>query len=365
MSSKIPLHRILVRSGAALAGIAAAVVIAACGTTTALPTTTTTTTTTTLPVPVEVLATQPIGSAAFEGPVYRIAVPLLAKGSSTLPPRPVTQRTNAGMVRIAYRQFGSGPNLVLAMGEHGSMTWWDPTFLDTLSQSYRVTIFDAPAVGFSASLSRSPSVETYGDLMAGMIASLGLDNVTILGWGMGGEAALSLVERHPKIAVALVLVDSTAGGPASVRPTAAYSSVIGASDSTMVELSRVMYPPTPAGDAARRAWLSNILNLAPDDVLFATVAAQAAAQNAYFQDDRVARLLSSITVPVWIFQGAQDVIIPKQNAELLAMGIPGATITIAPDAGYAGLFQDSVTFLKDLSAFTLRVSKVTTTTAGH
>ncbi len=351
------------RIGAALAGIAAALLIAACGTTTALPTTTTTTTTT-LPPSVEVLATTPIGSAAFEGPVYRIAVPLLANGSNTLPVRPVTRRTTAGTVKIAYRQFGSGPNLVLAMGEHGSMTWWDPTFLNALAQSYRVTIFDAPDVGYSAGTPRAPSIETYGDLMAGMIASLGLGNVTVLGWGMGGEAALSLAERHPKIAVSLVLVDTTAGGPASVRPLASASSVIGTATSTMIELSRVMYPSTTAGETARRAWLANIANLAPDDVLFATVAAQAAAQDAYFRDDRVARLLSSITVPTLIFQGAQDAIIAKQNAELLATSIPGARITVVPDAGYAALFQDSAIFLRDLSAFMERVGKVTTTTSG-
>jgi len=364
MLSKSTQRRLSVRAGAAFFGVGAAVLVGACGTTPAPPTTTTTTTTT-LPSPVEVLSTQPIGSASFEGPVYRIAVPLLANGANTLPVRPITQRTNAGTVKIAYRQFGSGPNLVLAMGEHGSMSWWDPTFLNTLSQSYRVTIFDDAAVGYSAGLTRAPSVETDGDLAAGLIASLGLSNVTILGWGMGGEAALSLAERHPKIAIALVLVDATTGGPDAVRPYPAASSVIGASTATMTELSRVIYPSTPAGERARLAWLVNTANVAPDDVLFSTVSAQAAAQNAFFQDDRVVRLLSTITVPTWIFQGAQDAIIPRKNAELLAAGIPSAQITIDADAGYAGLFQDSATFLQGLSKFASRVTKVTTTTSGQ
>ena len=362
MLSKSKRRWLSVRAGTALASVGAALLVGACGTSSAVPTTTTTTTT--LPSPVEVLATQPVGSAAFEGPVFRIPVALLANGSSTLPVRPPTQRTNAGTVKIAYRQFGSGPNLVLAMGEHGSMTWWDPTFLNTLAQNYRVTIFDAPAVGYSAGLTRSPSVETVGDLMAGLIESLGLSNVTILGWGMGGEAALSLAERHPKVAVALVLCDATAGGPASVRPSTLASSVIGDSASTMVHLSRVMFPSSLAGERARLAWLSNIANVAPDDVLFTTVAAQAAAQNAFFEDDRVARLLSTISVPTWIFEGAQDAIIPKQNAELLATSIPGAQITVDAEAGYAGLFQAGTTFMQGLSNFFSRVTKVTTTTTG-
>jgi len=356
-------HRHLVRAGIVILSTATALAVSACGTTSAIPTTTTTTTTT-LPTPIGVFSTQPSGVAAFEGPVLRVAVPLLANGADTLPPPPAGQRTSVGTVKIGYRQFGSGPNLVLAMGEHGSMSWWDPTFLNTLSQNYRVTIFDDPAVGYSAALTRAPSVETDGDLMAGLIASLGLTNVTILGWGMGGEAALSLAERHPKIAVALVLVDATAGGPASVRPAAVASGVIGASTSTMIEISRVMFPSTSVGEAARHAWLNDIANVAPDDVLFSTVSAQAAAQDAFFQNDRVARLLSTIAIPTWIFQGTADEIIPKQNAELLATSIPGSTITLEADAGYAGLFQDSVAFLRGLSSFFSHVATVTTTTSG-
>ena len=363
MFSSTARRQISARAAIALFSVGAALLVGACGTTSALPTTTTTTTTT-LPNPVEVLATQPSGSAAFEGPVYRIAVPLLANGSSTLPRRPITQRTNAGTVKIAYRQFGSGPNLVLAMGEHGSMSWWDPVFLNALSQNYRVTIFDDPAVGYSATVTRAPSVETDGDLMAGLIAALGLQNVTILGWGMGGEAALSLAERHRAIAIALVLVDATAGGPASERPLSAASAVFGGASSTMAELARVMFPATPTGDRARLAWLTDIAALAPEDVLFSTVTDQAAAQNAFFQDDRVARLLSTITIPTWIFQGVKDEVVPTQDAELLVTGIPGAQITLDASAGYGGLFEDRATFMTGLAAFTSRVAHVTTTTSG-
>jgi pimeloyl-ACP methyl ester carboxylesterase len=346
----------------ALLGIGFVLGISACGTATTLSTTTTSTTSTTLPSPVSVLATTPTGSASFEGPVYRIAVTPLANGATTLPSRPVSQRIVTGTVKIAYRQFGSGPNIVLAMGEHGTMTWWDPRFLQTLAQNYRVTIFDYPAVGYSAAMSRAPSVETEGDVMAGLIAANGLSNVTVLGWGVGGEAALSLVERHPGIAVGLVLVDSASGGSSATRPLLDTSTVFGTPTSTMAQLATEMFPATAAGESAQATWLTDIATVEPDDVVSSAVTDQAGAQNAFFRDNRVSRLLSTVSLPTLIFQGARDTLFREQNAHLLQQSLKGSKLVIDPTGGYAALFQDRSIFLNQLSSFMTKISSVTTTT---
>lgn len=343
-------------TGACLLGLSA------CGSPASVSTTTTTTTSTTLPPVYAITATQPTGSAGFEGPIYRVAVAPLANGANVLPVRPATERVVSGIVKIAYRQFGSGPNLVLAMGEHGSMSWWDPAFLNALSQDYRVTIFDDPAVGYSAAMNRAPSVQTDGDVMAGLIASIGLTNVTVLGWGMGGEAALSMVERHPRVAIGLVLVDATSGGPDAVRPSPRVATVFATPTSTVPQLASVMYPATAAGYAARNFWTSDITNVEPDDVLFSAVQSQAAAQNAFFRDSRVARLVPTISLPTLIFQGGLDQLIPKANSAYLHSHIRGARLIVDPRGGYAALFQDRTAFVGDLSTFMARVTTTTTTT---
>ena len=63
-------------------------------------------------------------------------------------------------IQIAYRQFGSGPNLLLVMGQRGTMTWWDPQFLSALSSKYSVTIFDLPGVGYSQPAPAPPTLST-------------------------------------------------------------------------------------------------------------------------------------------------------------------------------------------------------------
>ena len=60
------------------------------------------------------------------------------------------------MVPIAYQSFGSGPDLLLIVGQDGTLSWWDPALLKDLSSHYSVTVFDLPAAGYSGAATRPP-----------------------------------------------------------------------------------------------------------------------------------------------------------------------------------------------------------------
>ena len=62
--------------------------------------------------------TRPAGTAAFLGPVRQV---------------------RAGGITIGYRQFGSGPPLLLIAGESSSMVEWGPFLPRKLSHHFRVT----------------------------------------------------------------------------------------------------------------------------------------------------------------------------------------------------------------------------------
>ncbi len=61
------------------------------------------------------------------------------------------------------------------------------------------------------------SLSWLADMTAGLSLTVGLSDPIVLGWGMGGQIALSLAERHPGLIASLILVDTSAGGPGSVR----------------------------------------------------------------------------------------------------------------------------------------------------
>ena len=49
--------------------------------------------------------------------------------------------------------------------------------------------------------------------------------------------------------------------------------------------------------------------------------------------------MSKITIPVWVVNGDNDRMVPTQNSYDLANRIPGAKLTIYPNAGHGAIFQ--------------------------
>ncbi|HUZ21971.1 MAG TPA: alpha/beta hydrolase [Acidimicrobiales bacterium] len=342
---------------AALALGALALLGAACGSgaasTSSSPsstTTTTTTTTTTLPQPVKVDGTGTAGPLGSLGLVERVPVVPVPDGAVTPPPDPPASAAAAHALQVGFHQLGAGPDLLLIMGQHGTMTWWDPALLNDLAQHYRVTIFDLPGIGYSAPDPAATSVEALADVTAGLSGALGLVHPVLLGWGLGGEVALALAERHPGLASKLVLVDTSAGGPAATPPAPAVSQLMAAPDATMIELSRLCYPPS--AEAERRAFIGRIAELAPDDIVASALASQAALQSAFSADKSVAEELPTISVPALVVVGEQDEIFPEANATALVAGLRTVHVLLLPDAGYASLFQDEPRFVSAVESFT-------------
>ncbi len=309
-----------------------------------------------------VLATETTGAAAFEGRVSRVAVTPLGRGEVAAPSRPVTIRTGVGAVRIAFRQFGSGPNLVLVMGEHGTMSWWDPLWLNALAQHFRVTIFDEPEVGYSATTVRPPSVETDGDLLAGLIVALGLTQVTVCGWGMGGQVALSLAERHAPLVAGLVLVDTSAGGSSATPMSPTAVAAFGDPMATVQELASLMFPGNSLGATARAAWLADTALVTPDDVIASAITHQAGAERAAFANGHIARFAPLIHLPTLIFTGGKDLVVPPANSQWLHHVIAGSTLLIDPAGGYGALFSDQGVLTNAIVSLGERALAVSTTT---
>ncbi len=83
-------------------------------------------------------------------------------GATTAPlPTPGTA-SYPSIDRIAFRHFGSGPDLLLITGEDASMASWPAPFLAALAQHYRVTIFDLPGTGYSGPLPASTQSRAVG-----------------------------------------------------------------------------------------------------------------------------------------------------------------------------------------------------------
>jgi pimeloyl-ACP methyl ester carboxylesterase len=240
---------------------------------------------------------------------------------------------------VAYRITGNGPPLVLITGYDGTMQNWDPRLVDALAQHYRVVIFDNAGIGPTAALPAPLSIDAMANQTSALINTLGLGRPDVLGWSMGSLIAQALAVLHPDQVRRLVLCASWPGNGQGIRPSAqALNSgeLFPANQTTAqntYDAAISAYPPVPAAPAA-------------------TLTAQLNAIDQWWAGrDPAGTQAAKIAAPTLIADGTEDQFVPLANNHILASLIPGARLTLYPDAGHAFLFQDQTAFVPLIESF--------------
>src|SRR6266446_10455187 len=101
-----------------------------------------------------------------------------------------TQFVEANGIRFAYRRFGKAEGVPLVFNMHylGTMDYWDPVVTDGLARDREVILFDN--AGVSSSSGEVPnSIEEMAANAAAFIRAVGLPQVDVLGFSLGGLVA--------------------------------------------------------------------------------------------------------------------------------------------------------------------------------
>ena len=270
-------------------------------------------------------------------------------GAVSIASAPV-QTAHTQLGTIAYRIIGSGPPMVLITGYTGTMQGWDTRFVDALARHYRVVIFDNAGVGQTQPLPAPLSIDAMANQTSALIGTLRLGRPDVLGWSMGSMTAQALAVLHPGQVRRLVLCASYPGNGTAVPPSRQAINALTSSDP-----QQVMADLFPAGQtAAQNAYLAAISSYpaapaAPAD----TVTAQGHAVDQWWAgSDPAGTQTATIAVPALIADGTADRLDPPANSHTLARLIPGAKLTLYPDAGHAFLFQDQAAFVPQIESFT-------------
>ncbi|GAB4215547.1 MAG: alpha/beta hydrolase [Roseiflexaceae bacterium] len=104
-----------------------------------------------------------------------------------------------------YEIHGEGAPLVLLHGGLGS-TGMFGDLLSALAQGRRVIVVDLQGHGRTADIDRPLRLEHMGDDIAALVGYLGLDQIDLMGYSMGGGAALRTAIQHPNLVRKLVVV---------------------------------------------------------------------------------------------------------------------------------------------------------------
>ncbi|WP_405862300.1 alpha/beta hydrolase [Streptomyces sp. NBC_01515] len=272
----------------------------------------------------------PSGRGAFLGPVRRIPV---------------------NGITIGYRQFGSGPDLLMVMGDTGTMSDWTADLLSRLGRHYHVTIFDNRGVGHTTDDTSVPdTIPLMADDTVGLIKALGLRHPALLGWSMGGEIGLTVAALHPGAISALVSTGGDLGGSEAVNTPPAVAKELNSPKTTGPQMMDLLFPADAT--AARAAYIEQLGLIPPEKVSDETLLRQYQAGQAYGSFEGTWDKLPDSTIPMLITNGSLDKITPPRNASIITQRAKHAELVMFPDAGHAMLVQDSGRFVSLVTRFT-------------
>jgi pimeloyl-ACP methyl ester carboxylesterase len=269
-----------------------------------------------------------------------------------------TQYVEANGTRFAYRRFGKQGDVPLVFNMHfmGTVDHWDPAVTDGFAREREVILFDN--AGVSSSSGDVPrSVAEMGANAIAFIKVLGLKQVDLLGFSIGGLVAQEITLQAPDLVRRLVLVGT---GPRSGERmdtgTPEGKQIFGATYKNPDDLwLRVHFTPSQVSQAAGHRFLMRFRlrtkDRDPEVTGKAALAQRAAIAEWGAKREHAWDYLKEIKQPTLVVKGSDDVIIDTTNSYILQQNLPNAELVIYPDSAHGSLYQYPELFVRHVSMF--------------
>jgi pimeloyl-ACP methyl ester carboxylesterase len=266
---------------------------------------------------------------------------------------------DVGDISFVYRRFGNeqtaAPALLMLQHFRGNLDNWDPALVDRLAQDREVILLDNRGVGGSTGVVPEAVTTMARDALA-FIDALGLEQIDLVGFSLGGYVAQELVLLRPRLVRRLVLAGTAPqGGPDVHRWSDDVYALAMPDQPTAEDLLSLFFS---GSEHSRAKGMESIGRLYQRDVDrdqptdLATRDAQLAAITAWgIPDESRLNRLAGITQPTLVANGDNDTMMHTQNSHLLAEHLPNAQLRIYPDAGHGFLNQYPELFADDVHAF--------------
>ena len=269
-----------------------------------------------------------------------------------------TQFVDAAGIRFAYRRFGKAGGVQLVFNQHftGTMDHWDPAVTDGLAKDREVILFNN--AGVSSSSGEVPTTfEEMGANAIAFIKALGLKQVDVLGFSIGGMVAQEITLQAPDLVRRLVLVGTgPRGGQNMATLTPEAQQIFGATYKVPEELwLKVHFTDSEASQAAGREFLKRFRrrteNRDPEVSEKVAPAQIEAIEKWGVQREGSYGYLKTIRQPTLVVNGDHDVIVYSINSWILQQNMPNAQLIIYPDANHGSQYQYPARFVRHVSMF--------------
>jgi pimeloyl-ACP methyl ester carboxylesterase len=261
-----------------------------------------------------------------------------------------TQAINVGSVEFAYRQLGPSTGVPVVFLTHlaAVLDNWDPRVVDGIAATHRVITFDNRGVGASSGSTPRTIEEMATDAVA-FIRALGLEQVDLFGFSMGGMIAQVIAQAEPQLVRKLLLAGTGPAGGEGIDKVTRISYL----DTARGLLTRqdpkqfLFFTRTPNGRRAGKEFLARLQERTSDRDKAISVGAFRAQLKAIHRWGRQQPAdLASIHQPVLAINGDSDRMVPSNNTVDLARRLPNSQLVLYPDAGHGGVFQFHQDFVR-------------------
>ena len=259
-------------------------------------------------------------------------------------------------MRVHLRDEGprDDPNpIVLLHGTSASLHTWDGWAAD-LKTRRRVIRFDLPAFGLTGPHPANDySIPAYVQFVTQVLDALGVQKFVLAGNSLGGHIAWATALAHPQRVSQLILVDSAG------YPLVSQSVPIGFQIARLPGVRKLMEYVLPRGviQSSLRNVYGDPSKVTPELVdryyELTLRAGNRAALAHRFQQGLFGETeaLKTLKIPSLVIWGAQDRLIPLDNAQKFVRDLPNARLLVFDDLGHVPHEEDPQRTVDAVRAF--------------
>jgi pimeloyl-ACP methyl ester carboxylesterase len=273
--------------------------------------------------------------------------------SATLETAPTRYIEGRG-IRFAYRRLGpsTGTPLVLLQHFSGNIDAWDPAVVNALAVERPVIVFDNAGVGRSTGHTPDNIAAMARDAVD-FINLLGLVEVDLLGFSLGGCVAQQIAAEHGRLVRKLILVGTAPQG-GEEHLLAVLQEAFSQTDAPDPRLP-LFFTKSSASQSSGLAFLKRAKVRKDDrdtDNGGTVTDPQAKALITWCATpDPGHTMLRAIRQPTLVASGSDDTMLPANNAYAMFKALSNAYLVLYPDSGHGALFQHHKTFVSHVRTF--------------
>ena len=253
------------------------------------------------------------------------------------------------MDTLNYREFGTGPTVILIHGFPMSQQVWND-FAERLSDSLRVITLDLPGFGKSPGLPEGFSIDDVSATVLDWIRQKEYPSPVIVGHSLGGYVALALAEQDHKAASGICLLHSTALAD-SAEKKESRNKVLEFIDKQGVQAFTSNFIGQLYADPQHSS-ITRVKNIAVQSSQEAVIGYTKAMRD---RPDRT-NLLRTFPKPILLIGGEKDQVITPDSIVKQAALSDQAEAVILPEVAHMGMFESEGPCLKKIINFVEKCS---------